>query len=360
MNKFWAPALRGLQPYSPGEQPRVQGLIKLNTNEHPLAPSARVMAEVQNVTGDALRRYPDPDGQNLREAIAAAEGLSPEHVFLGNGSDEVLAHIFFGLLSSEPNLLVPDITYSFYPVWAQLYGLNLTELPLDGNLAVDIALFAETPGSILLANPNAPTGKALKLDQLRELIRGNPDRLVVIDEAYYGFGAESAAALLATSDNLVVTRSFSKSHALAGMRLGYALASPDLIEGLRRVKDSFNSYPVDALAQAAGLAAVEDREWFRTASELVMRNRDALASGLEALGFDVLPSAGNFVFARHAKLGGKLLFEHLRQHNILVRRWDKSRIADYLRITVGSESDCAALLECLAQKILTASDSGGA
>ncbi len=351
MSKFWGPVLGGLEPYTPGEQPRVQGLIKLNTNEHPLQPSGRVMAAIQGVAGDSLRRYPDPDGQDLRAAIAEAEGLSPDHVFLGNGSDEVLAHIFFGLLSSEPNLLVPDITYSFYPVWAQLYGLNLTALPLDGNLAVDVALFAEKRGSILLANPNAPTGKALRLDQLRELIHGNPDRLVVIDEAYYGFGAESAAALLATADNLVVTRSFSKSHALAGMRLGYALACPDLIEGLRRVKDSFNSYPVDAIAQAAGLAAVEDVDWFRSASELVMRNRDALTLGLGELGFDVLPSAGNFVFARHAKHEGKLLFEHLRQHNILVRRWDKSRIEDYLRITVGSESDCAALLDCLAAKV---------
>ena len=351
MSKFWSSVLHDLKPYTPGEQPRVPGLIKLNTNEHPLPPSEQAMEALQGITGDALRRYPDPDSLGLRSAIADAEDLSIDQVFVGNGSDEVLAHIFKGLLTSQERLLIPDITYSFYPVWAAFYGLPLVEIPLNPAFGIDWQLFLEQPGAILIANPNAPTGRALALTDIVDVVTSNPERLFVIDEAYFGFGADSAARLVPSTDNLVVTRSLSKSHALAGLRVGYALASPVLVEGLRRVKDSFNSYPLDALAQAAARAAIQDGQWFRNGSAFVVRNREALASGLEGLGFEVCPSAANFVFARHPGFAGAELFEHLRQHQILVRRWDKPRIADYLRITVGSESDCRALLDCLAEKI---------
>jgi len=351
MSKFWSAQLRDLHPYSPGEQPRVSGLIKLNTNEHPLPPSQRVMTALTSVDGDALRRYPDPDSRALCRAIADREGLSPEQVFVGNGSDEVLAHVFKGLLTSQSQLLIPDITYSFYPVWARLYQLPVVELPLDSDFAINLDGYLEQPGAIMFANPNAPTGIALDPGALGDAVQSNPDRLFVVDEAYYGFGADSMAGLVNSVENLVVTRSLSKSHALAGLRVGYALAAPGLIEGLRRVKDSFNSYPLDALAQAGALAAVEDADWLRQASAEVTQQRDTLLAGLTGLGFEVCPSAGNFVFARHPECAGSQLFDHLREHNILVRRWDKPRIADHLRITVGSTSDCNALLACLAAKV---------
>lgn len=347
MNRFWSPVTRDLSPYVPGEQPRVPGLIKLNTNEHPEEPSAAALAAIRELPGDALRRYPDPESLALRQAIASQEGLSVEQVFVGNGSDEVLAHVFQALLSAETGFSVPDITYSFYPVWARLYGLVCEQVPLDDGMGVDLEGHAASPLPILLANPNAPTGTALDLEAVRYLVGSNPDRLVVIDEAYYGFGADTAAVLLAEADNLLITRTLSKSHALAGLRVGYALGSPGLIEGLVRVKDSFNSYPLDALAQRAAQAAVEDSAWLERASASVIAARDRLAQELGALDFEVCPSKANFLFARHRRIPGRVVFDALREANILVRRWDKPRIEDYLRITVGTEDQCRRLVEVL-------------
>ena len=351
MSQFWSETARCLSPYVPGEQPRVVDLIKLNTNEHPLAPANSVLAAIANLEAEGLRRYPDPQAMLLRQAIASAEGLSPAQVFVGNGSDEVLAHAFQALLKQSQPLLLPDISYSFYQVWAQLYGIELTMTPLADDFSIDIDALCASSGPIIMANPNAPTGLAVNLEQIERLLRSDLNRLVVVDEAYFGFGAQSAATLINQFENLLVTRTLSKSHALAGLRVGYALGHHELIEGLTRVKDSFNSYPIDAVAQVAAQAAVEDSAWFSSASAVVVKNRDALVTGLERLGFAVLPSAANFVFTKHETLPGSQIFTALRDRNILVRRWDQPRIDNYLRITVGTAAQVDALLRVLAAVI---------
>ncbi|MEL0332322.1 MAG: histidinol-phosphate transaminase [Halieaceae bacterium] len=348
MSRFWVEKVTELQPYVPGEQPATGSVVKLNTNEHALSPSDAVMAAISAVQGEQLRRYPDPAASGLRDAIAAVEGLTAACVFPGNGSDEVLAHLWFAFLSGR-TVRTLDTTYGFYPVWAKLYGSQLVEVPVLEDFSVDIGALGQSHDAIVLANPNAPTGLALRRADIESLVASNRDRLVIIDEAYYGFGAESAAPLVADYDNLMISRSLSKSHALAGMRVGYALAHPDLIEGLNRVKDSFNSYPLDAVAQAAATAAIIDAEWFEQASQAVAQSRAQLTEGLVSLGFQVLPSMANFVFTRHPEVGGEALFAALRQEGVLVRRWSKPRIEDWLRITVGSGEQNERLLTSVAQ-----------
>ena len=298
--------------------------------------------------GQGLQRYPDPEATALRAAIADAEDLHPAQVFVGNGSDEVLAHCFQGLLVGNETLAVPAITYSFYPVWAELYGLTVQRIALKPDFAVDVDALMACDSPIILANPNAPTGIALSAAEIAKLAGSRPNRLLIVDEAYYGFGAATAASLVDQFDNLLVTRSLSKSHALAGLRVGYALGSADLIEGLTRVKDSFNSYPLDAIAQAGAAAAIADHRWFQESSEIVCRSRDHLIHGLTELGYEVCPSVANFVFVRHPVHQGAAVFAHLRNANILVRRWDKPGIADHLRITVGTDHESEQLLACLA------------
>jgi len=349
MNRFWSHVTRKLTPYVPGEQPRVPQLVKLNTNEHPLTASSAVLEAIALTSAEALRRYPDPESMALRQAIAAVENLQVDQVFVGNGSDEVLAHIFAALLCSREAINTLDVTYSFYPVWSTLYGVQCNLVPLSESMAVDISALCATEGPILLPNPNAPTGIAMSYGDIEQLVKSNTDRLVVVDEAYYGFGADTAVGLIGQYDNLLITRSLSKSHALAGLRVGYALGHVALIEGLTRVKDSFNSYPLDALAQAGSTAAIRDLNWLRAASQVVIDNRSYLTTSLEKLGFSVCPSAANFVFAQHASVAGHTIFEHLRSHNILVRRWEKARINNHLRITVGTKDQCEALVKCLSE-----------
>lgn len=347
MSRFWSDKTRDLAPYTPGEQPRVDGLIKLNTNEHPLAPSQLAIAAISAAISTRLRHYPDPESVQLRLAIAEREGLALEQVFVGNGSDEVLAHIFAALLSGSEAINVPDITYSFYPVWAKLTGIDCCSRPLADDFSIDVDTLRHIQGPLLLANPNAPTGIALDLETIEDLVLTNTERLVVIDEAYYGFGGATAAPLLERADNLLITRSFSKSHALAGLRVGYALGSAELIEGLVRVKDSFNSYPLDVLAQAGAEAAIRDGEWLLEASHVVSQNREWLRAELQQRDFFVCPSAANFLFVRHASIAGQALFDGLRAGNILVRRWDKPRIDNYLRISIGTREECLALVMAL-------------
>ena len=343
MSRFWIDKISSLKPYVPGEQPTSDTLIKLNTNEHALPPAESVLAALKSASGEALRRYPDPTASALRSAISAAESVPPDHIFVGNGSDEVLAHLWFALLKGR-RVQTLDTTYGFYPVWAGLYDADLTEVPVLDDFSVDLDALKNSDAAVVLANPNAPTGRALKRDDIASLVDSNRDRLVVIDEAYFGFGAETAVPLVAGHDNLIVTRSLSKSHALAGMRVGYAIAQADLIEGLSRVKDSFNSYPLDAVAQAAAKAAIEDRQWFKQASQSVRDVREVMGAGLEAIGFEVLPSHGNFIFTQHRSLPGKHIFDALRAQDILVRRWDKQRIENWLRISVGTMSQAEQLL----------------
>ncbi len=347
MSRFWSAATHGLVPYVPGEQPKQPGLVKLNTNECPYGPGARTLAAIQAATTESLRLYPDPESTSLRQALARHHRVDAAQVFVGNGSDEVLAHAFLGLLKHELPLLFPDITYSFYPVYCGLYGLDYRLVPLDDALSVRIEDYRRPCGAIILANPNAPTGIALPLSQIEALLADHPDQPVVIDEAYVDFGAQSAVSLVSRHPNLLVVHTLSKSRALAGLRVGYAVGDAALIEALVRVKDSFNSYPLGRLAQAGATAAVEDEAWFESTRARIMQSRDTLTAGLQRLGFSVLPSAANFVLARHPSHAGAQLQARLREAGILVRHFSAARIADYLRITVGTDAECAALLDRL-------------
>ncbi|WP_018913639.1 histidinol-phosphate transaminase [Thiomonas sp. FB-6] len=350
MSRFWSQAVHGLTPYVPGEQPRIAGLIKLNTNECPYAPSLRVLQAIRDAAGEDLRLYPDPEATQLREAIAAHHGLKPDQVFVGNGSDEVLAHAFMALFRQDKPLLMPDIGYSFYPVYAQLYGIQTRSVPLDAQLRLRVQdlLDAGANGGIVLANPNAPTGIALPLEDIEHLLRGNPDSAVLVDEAYVDFGAQSAAELIERHPQLLVVRTLSKARALAGLRVGYALGQAELIEGLVRVKDSFNSYPLDRLALAGAVAAMQDDTWFAHTRSRIVASREQLAGQLGELGFEVLPSSANFVFARHARHDAAGLAAALRERRILVRHFRRpERIAQFLRISIGTEAQCEALVQAL-------------
>jgi histidinol-phosphate aminotransferase len=355
MSRFWSPVVHDLSPYVPGEQPKLDGVIKLNTNENPYGPSPRVLAAIAAAT-DRLRLYPDPDACALREAIAARYDVAPEQVFVGNGSDEVLAHTFQALLKHDAPLLFPDITYSFYPHYCGLYGIRYEEVPLDAAMRVQVADFRRPCSAILLSNPNSPTGIGLPREAIAALAAEHPDQLVVIDEAYVDFGAESAVSLVARHDNLLIVQTLSKSRALAGLRVGFAIGQRPLIEALERVKGCFNSYPLDCLAIAGAAAAIEDDAWFEETRQRVIANRASLARALSELGFEVLPSVANFVFARHPRRGGAQLAAQLREHGVLVRHFHKPRITDFLRITVGTEEQCSRLI-ALARRLIR--DAGG-
>jgi histidinol-phosphate aminotransferase len=343
MSRFWSPVVHNLSPYVPGEQPKTGDVIKLNTNENPYPPSLQVREAIA-AAADRLRLYPDPVATDLRASIAAYYKVAPEQVFVGNGSDEVLAHTFQALLKHDAPLLFPDITYGFYPVYSRLYGVRYEEVPLDAAMRLQIADYRRPCSAILLSNPNAPTGIGLPRTAIETLLAEHPDQLVVIDEAYVDFGAESAVPLVARHDNLLVVQTLSKSRALAGLRVGFAIGQRPLIEALERVKDSFNSFPLDCLAQAGATAAILDDEWFQHTRQRIMASREALVRALSGIGFEVLPSLANFVFARHPGRGGAALAAELRQRGILVRHFKKPRIADFLRITVGTEDQNASLI----------------
>ncbi|QIN60382.1 Histidinol-phosphate aminotransferase [Caballeronia sp. SBC1] len=347
MSRFWSDIVNKLTPYVPGEQPALERPVKLNTNENPYPPSPRVVDAIRRELGedgDSLRKYPDPTAHALRAAIAQHHGLRVEQVFVGNGSDEVLAHTFQALLKHDKPIRFPDITYSFYPVYAQLYGVALDVMPLNADFGIDVDDYRAPNGGVLLPNPNAPTGRALPLAEIKVLLAANPDSVVVIDEAYVDFGAESAVTLIDENPNLLVVQTMSKARSLAGMRVGFALGHEALIEALTRVKDSFNSYPLDRLAQAAAIAAVEDDDWFRETCAKVIASRERLTADLQALGFDVVPSAANFVFARHLEHDAATLAARLKEKEIFVRHFKAPRIDQHLRITIGTDADCDTLL----------------
>jgi histidinol-phosphate aminotransferase len=345
MNPFWSQLARDLSPYVPGEQPRVADLVKLNTNESPFGPSPLALAAMRDAANESQRLYPDPEATVLRTTLAAYHGVDAAQVFVGNGSDEVIGHAFAALLKHDRPLLYPDVTYSFYPVWAQLFGIVAETVPLDETMRVRVADYRRPAGAIVIANPNAPTGIALPRGEIAQLLRDHPDIPVLIDEAYVDFGGESAIPLVADHPNLLVVQTMSKSRALAGLRVGYAIGDVGLIEALRRVKDSFNSYPLGRAAQAGATASVLDDDYFRTSRARVIAGRDAMTAALERIGFDILPSAANFVFARHPRIGGAQLAAALRERAVLVRHFNKPRTAAYLRITVGREADTQRLVE---------------
>ncbi|MEQ1404582.1 histidinol-phosphate transaminase [Neorhizobium sp. Rsf11] len=347
MSRYWSPIVDTLKPYVAGEQPRIRNLVKLNTNENPYGPSPKVLAAIRAAADDGLRLYPDPSATVLREAIAARFGVQPDEVFAGNGSDEVLAHTFQALLKHDKPLLYPDITYSFYPTYSRLYDIEAVEIPLDEAFRIRLADYDRSCGAIIIPNPNAPTGVGLSLAEIETLVAGHADAPVVIDEAYIDFGGETAVGLISRYPNLLVVQTLSKSRSLAGMRVGFALGQRPLIDALERVKDSFNSYPLDRLAQVAATAAVEDVDWFETCRQKIIATRERLTGELERLGFEVLPSQANFVFARHPDLPGVEVYAGLRAEGVLVRHWNKPRIADHLRISIGTDAECERLIEVL-------------
>jgi len=347
VSRFWSRLTHDLNPYVPGEQPRIPNLVKLNTNESPLGPSSGVLEAIHLEATESLRLYPDPQATALRAALAAYHHVDPEQVFLGNGSDEVLAHTFAALLKHEAPLLFPDITYSFYPVYCRLFGIEYETVPLNQALRINVADYRRRAGALIVANPNAPTGIALSLTEIETLLNDHPDAPVVIDEAYVDFGAETAIPLVASHPNLLVVQTMSKSRALAGLRVGYAVGNADLIEALTRVKDSFNSYPLGRPAQAGAIASLKDEAHFQRIRALVIKGRERLNRELGELGFDVLPSSANFVFARHPAMDGATLAAALRERAVIVRHFPAPRISDYLRITVGTDTQIDELLSAL-------------
>ena len=347
MSRFWSDVVKGLTPYVPGEQPRLANLVKLNTNENPYGPSPRALQAIRDATGESLKLYPDPNAEQLKLAVAGYHDIDARNIFLGNGSDEVLAHVFLGLLKHARPILFPDISYSFYPVYCGLYQVGFETIPLAEDFSIRVGDYARPNGGIVFPNPNAPTGCLLPLADIERLLQSSPESVVVIDEAYVDFGGETAIPLIARYPNLLVVQTLSKARSLAGLRVGFAAGHVDLIEALQRVKNSFNSYPLDRLAIAGAVAAYEDREYFEQTCQAVIASREKLVGDLQALGFEILPSKANFIFVRHPRHDAQESALALRQRGIIVRHFKLPRIEQFMRITVGTDAQCGALVAAL-------------
>lgn len=350
MNKFWSSRLSGIEAYVPGEQPIDRRYIKLNTNENPYPPSPAVQAELESLQlakGEELRLYPDPNSGNLTAVLAQRYQVKPSQVFLGNGSDEVLFFSFMAFMDAQKPAVFPDITYSFYPVYAEYLGIPTICPPLHEDFSIPVTELCRNRGVVVLANPNAPTSLALPLETVERIVRSNPDFTVIVDEAYIDFGGESAVPLVDKYDNLLVIQTFSKSRSLAGLRVGYAIGNEDLITALRTVRDCINSYTIDRVAQRVAAVAVQDEEYFQQTRHKIIATRERCADKLSGMGFAVLPSAANFLFVSHPTARAADLLAGLRQEGILVRYWNKPRIFNHLRITVGTDEEMDALLDAL-------------
>jgi len=347
MSKYWSQFVDRLEPYVPGEQPKVDNLIKLNTNENPYPPSPKVAQAISSQEVDKLRLYPDPNSTALKSAIASYYSVKADQVFIGNGSDEVLAHAFMAFFQQDKPLLYPDISYSFYPVYCNLYGIEEKRIPLADDFSINLSDYQQENGGIIFPNPNAPTSMGLPLSAIEALLQANREAVVIVDEAYIDFGGQSAVELIDRYDNLLVVQTFSKSRSLAGSRVGFAIGHVDLIEGLIRVKDSFNSYPMDRLAELSAVAAINDVDYFNSCCEKIITTRDWTTQQLETLGFEVLPSQANFVFAKPNGLSAEQVFSALRERHILVRYFNKARISEYLRITIGTPEEMRSLVDAL-------------
>ncbi len=345
MSRFLSREAGRLAPYTPGEQPTDAQYIKLNTNESPFPPSPKVVKAISRAELLKLDLYPDPTCGTLHRAIAAYYGLKPENVLAANGSDEVLAFAFRAFCGEGKGVAYADITYGFYKSQAALFGLNATVIPLREDFTLNVDDYMDFPGTIVIANPNAPTGMAVPRTDIQRLLEADPNRVVIVDEAYVDFGAESCVPMIYRYDNLLVTQTMSKSRSLAGGRVGYALGSPELIADLNRVKYSFHPYNVNRLSIAAGAAAVADEAYFAACTAAIRQTRAWTVGELENLGFTVLPSQANFVFARHSQLPGETLYRKLKENGVLVRWFDADRIRDYIRITIGSMEQMETLVE---------------
>ena len=343
MSKFLTEKYQTLKPYVPGEQPKERQYVKLNTNESPFPPSAKAVARAKEQL-EKLMLYPDPDCKELTEAIAKEYGVSPEQVILTNGSDEVLNFAFMAYCDKATPAVFPNITYGFYKVFAALNGVPMKELPLNKDFTVDVEAYCKERGTVFIANPNAPTGLFLPVSEIERIVAANPERVVVVDEAYVDFGGESCIPLIEKYDNLLVTQTFSKSRSMAGARLGFGVASKGIIEDLHRIRYSTNPYNVNRTTAAAGLGAIEDGEYFRQNCETIIKNREYAANELRALGFTMTDSAANFLFVKHDKIAGGELYEKLKERGVLVRHFNQAEIAAYNRITVGSLSEMQTLV----------------
>ncbi|WP_227429970.1 histidinol-phosphate transaminase [Psychrobacter sp. I-STPA6b] len=357
--RLWSSKARHLSPYIPGEQPKQANLCKLNTNENPFPPSPKVaqaIAEQLNKQAYGLRLYPEPESSTLKQQLAKTYQVQPNQIFVGNGSDEVLALVFACFFMKERPLLSPDISYSFYPVYAETFGVDLVKIPLQDDFSINPDDYRQPCGGIIIANPNAPTGLLMSLSDIRKLASEHPNAVVVIDEAYIDFAepqqigepeSVSAVSLIDEFDNIVVTQTFSKSRSLAGLRVGMAFANPSLIEALTRMKNSFNSYPLDKLAQAGAIASLQDDAYFNKACTKIIELRNVLSQHLAELGFSVLPSQANFIFARPPEGNAEQIAQQLREQGIIVRYFSQPRIDEYLRITVGTTAQNGRLIEAL-------------
>ncbi|WP_027858463.1 histidinol-phosphate transaminase [Marinobacterium jannaschii] len=349
MSKYWSDAIKRLTPYVPGEQPKETGITKLNTNENPYPPSAKAAEVINGFDTGRLRLYSDPDCSRLKDAIASYYAVERKNVFVGNGSDEVLAHTFSAFFRHPRPLLLPEFTYSFYDVYCNLFGIDYKMIPLQDQFRLDLDDYNEPNAGIIFANPNAPTSRAVELGEIEALLQRNTESVVVVDEAYVDFGASSAIELTRKYDNVLVIQTFSKSRSLAGMRVGFAIGHEDLISGLEMVKNSFNSYPLDMLAIESAVAAIEDQDWFEETTQKIIETREWTAKQLEQLGFVSLPSKTNFLFTQHRHIEGAELMGYLRAKKILVRHFGKPGIENYLRITIGTLEEMKLLVDTLAR-----------
>lgn len=343
MTEYKSKKAKSITPYKAGAQPGLKNMIKLNTNENPYPPSPMALKAHENFDAGTLRLYPRTDGGELRQTIADLYDLNKSNVFCGNGSDEVLGFAFDAFFDGD--IMFPDITYSFYPVWADLFDISYVKLPLNDDFTIPVEKLKAN--GIVLTNPNAPTGIAVSLDDIEKVLKQNPDYVVIVDEAYAAFGAQSAASLIKDYPNLLVVNTLSKSHSLAGLRIGYALGQPHLIETLESIKDSFNSYPIDSLAASIASAALKDKNYYESTAKKIMATRERVTTRLEALGFSVLPSSANFIFATHTDSDAKNIKAYLETQSIFVRHFDLPRISNYLRISIGTDEQMDALITAL-------------
>ncbi|PID45210.1 MAG: histidinol-phosphate transaminase [Proteobacteria bacterium] len=348
MSQFWSRRAQELEPYVPGEQPKDQQFIKLNTNENPYPPSPKALEAMRRTVDGSLRLYPDPNADDLKQSIADFYQLDKACVFVGNGSDEALAHAFVGLLKKDKPLLYPDISYGFYSVYCKLFGIDAVAVPLNESFEIDPQDYQQENGAIIFANPNAPTGIALGLDAIEQILKGNPDSVVLVDEAYVDFGAETAISLIGKYPNLLVVQTLSKSRSLAGIRVGFAVGDAALIEGMERVKNSFNPYPLGRIEQVGAIMAIQDREYFQSCCEKIIATRNTVTEILSDMGFSVLPSSTNFIFAKPPEgQSAEAIYLGLKEKGVLIRYFSKPRIAEYLRITIGTDDEMAQFIECL-------------
>ena len=339
MSRYWSELTRRLEPYIPGEQPKDKKYIKLNTNENPYPPSPRAVEAIKRAADDSLRLYPDPNCDDLRAEVARYYGIDRSQVFMGNGSDEVLAFAFAALFDPGRTILFPDISYTFYPVYSNLYNLDYRMVPLDEDFSIPTREFFSSPGGVIIPNPNAPTGKYLPLEQIIEIVQQNPGSVVIIDEAYIDFGGESAISYIDTYPNLLVVQTLSKSRSLAGLRVGFAAGNKELIEGIERVKNSFNSYTLGRPVLAGAVEALRDDEYFKETRARVIATRERVTMKLREMGFNVVDSRANFIFTGHSSISGAELFRRLRERGILVRHFKSPRIENYLRVSIGTDDE---------------------